>query len=68
MMKGSNSLVLNEGTMIEIVQFWLNNKLLNKDEPAPVVTSFSSSSKAPPYGAPTFEVTLSSNAGGEGDK
>lgn len=40
-MTGNNEMVLNEATMMEIVQFWLNNKFLNKDEHSPHVTSFS---------------------------
>lgn len=37
-MKGSNELRFNVATMEEIVQFWLNNKWLNKNEPGPQVT------------------------------
>jgi hypothetical protein len=40
MLKGSNRLVLNESAMIEIVQYYLENKLLNKDERSPTVTNF----------------------------
>lgn len=40
-MIGSNSLVLNEATMIEALQYWLTNKVLNKDELAPKVTGIS---------------------------
>jgi hypothetical protein len=43
MLKGNNELVLNTATMIEIVQYYLNNKLLNKDEHAPKVTNFAMS-------------------------
>ena len=37
-MIGSNSMDLNEATMKEIVQFWLDNKFLNKDASSPKVT------------------------------
>ena len=37
-MKGSNTLVLNEATMIEAVQFWLDSII---KEPAPKVVSVS---------------------------
>lgn len=36
-MKGNNLLYLNTATMIEIVQYWLDNKFINKDESAPSV-------------------------------
>lgn len=38
-MKGNNIIFLNTATMIEIVQYWLDNKFLNKDESAPRVTN-----------------------------
>lgn len=38
-MKGTNLLNLNEATMIEAVQFWLNAQM--KDGKAPIVTSVS---------------------------
>ena len=37
MMPGNNSLVLNQATMQEIVQYWIDNKMINKDESAPKV-------------------------------
>lgn len=37
-MTGTNKLDLNTATMIEIVQYWLDNKFLNKDEKHPRVT------------------------------
>lgn len=38
-MTGTNSIEFNEATMIEIVQFYLDNKMLNKDELSPKVVS-----------------------------
>ncbi|HSC56994.1 MAG TPA: hypothetical protein VLC51_07300 [Nitrospira sp.] len=38
-MTGRNSIEFNEATMIEIVQYWLDNKFLNKDERSPTVMS-----------------------------
>lgn len=35
-MKGNNKLILNEATMIEAVQFWLDSKMVHK---APKVTN-----------------------------
>jgi hypothetical protein len=32
-------MILNEATMIEAVQYWLANKVLNKDEIGPKITS-----------------------------
>ncbi len=37
-MKGTNTLTLNEATMIEIIQYWLTNKALNPNEPSPKVS------------------------------
>lgn len=37
-MKGMNELRLNKDTMCEAVQYWLTNKVWNKDEPSPDVT------------------------------
>lgn len=39
-MVGNNSMQLNEATMITIVQYWLDNKFLNKDEKSPKVVAF----------------------------
>ena len=36
-MIGNNEFHFNESTMIEIVQYYLDNKLLNKDECSPTV-------------------------------
>ena len=38
-MIGNNEMQLNSGTMCEIVQYWLDNKFLNKDSFSPRVTS-----------------------------
>ena len=38
MLKGNNRLALNQATMREIVQYWITNKMLNKEEASPVVT------------------------------
>lgn len=40
-MIGNNSLILNEATMIEALEYWLVNKVLNKDEPSPRITAVS---------------------------
>lgn len=37
MLKGNNRLVFNQATMMEIVDFYLRNKMLNKDELGAVV-------------------------------
>ena len=37
-MTGSNEMRFNTATMIEIGQYWLDNKLLNKQEQGPMVT------------------------------
>jgi hypothetical protein len=57
MMRGRNELVLNEATMIEVVQHWLDTTMLNPDAERPRVTSVRA--KNDPY-SPTFEVTLES--------
>jgi len=66
MLKGNNELVLNTATMMEIVQFYLNNKLLNKDEHSPTVTGFALNRSHALDN--TFVVSLSSDTGGEGGK
>lgn len=66
MMKGNNEMVLNTATMMEIVQYYLNNKLLNKDEHAPTVTGFALNRSHALDN--TFVVSLSSEAGSEGAK
>lgn len=61
-MKGNNRLVLNTATMIEIVQYWLNNKLLNADEPRPTVTAVAPLSSSGRYADDgMFEVSLSTD-------
>ena len=59
-MIGSNSMELNEATMIVIVQYYLDNKLLNKDESSPKVTGIRR--VVSPGGSDTFVVTLTSDA------
>lgn len=39
-MKGRNQLLLNTATMIEIVQYWIDNKAMKVTEDGPFVTSF----------------------------
>ena len=41
MLIGSNSIEFNEATMVLMVQYYLDNKLLNKDEKSPKVISVS---------------------------
>jgi len=38
-MIGSNTIIFNQATMIEIVQYWITNKMMSKDEPSPAVHS-----------------------------
>lgn len=40
MMKGNNEMVLNTATMIEIVQYWLDNKFTNPQSGGPYVINF----------------------------
>lgn len=56
-MIGTNELILNEATMIEIVEFWLNNKFLHKDDYAPKVYSVSLGNNAT---GNTFKVVMKS--------
>ena len=56
-MIGNNSLTLNEATMIDIVQYWLDNKLLNKDEKSPTVKGVKAASRSG-YENNTFEISL----------
>lgn len=58
MMKGNNRLVLNEATMMEIVQYWLDNKMLNKDERSPKVASFGVAEGTSRLAPAKFEVRL----------
>ena len=55
-MKGTNDLILNEATMIEAVQFWLDSKLVHQ---APKVTNVKAVKDS--YSS-TFEVTLDADA------
>lgn len=45
-MTGTNEMRFNTASMIEIVQFYLDNKLLNKQEPGPMVTHVEEDSAA----------------------
>lgn len=54
-MKGNNSLVLNAVTMIEAVQFWLDDRM---KAPVPTVTEV----KAEGSGSYTFKIELSGEA------
>lgn len=38
-MRGHNKIQFNAASMIEIVQYYLDNKMLNPQEPRPKVTS-----------------------------
>lgn len=59
-MKGTNTLELNEATMIEAVQFWLDSQFTK-----PVtVTSVKGGNNI----TPTFEVRLEEPVGKPGDK
>jgi len=55
-MRGSNELILNEATMIEAVQFWLDFKMVRQ---APKVTGVNTNSDG--Y-SKTFEVKLDADA------
>jgi hypothetical protein len=50
---GANELEVNEATMMAALQYWLDNKVLNKDEKSPKVTSVK-----PSACDNTFRVTL----------
>ena len=56
-MKGSNDLILNEATMIEAIQFWLDAEMA---QPAPKVTSVKSESGS--LYSNTFKVSLDAEA------
>jgi len=58
-MKGSNTFVLNEATMMEAIQFWLNSKMIN----APKVTGINIGREG---FSKTFDILLSSEAEEEG--
>lgn len=55
-MKGNNELILNEATMIEAVQFWLDSKMVAR---APKVTGISAKNEG--YNQ-TFAVSLDADA------
>ncbi len=59
-MVGQNQMALNEATMIEVVQYWLDNKSLNKDEPRPKVTGVDKTSNGR-YDA-EFTISLDASA------
>lgn len=40
-MIGNNSIILNEATMIEAIEYWLTNKVLNPHETSPRVRAVS---------------------------
>jgi len=52
---GSNALELNEATMIAALQYWLDNKVVNKDESGPIVKSVKASQTS---GGNLFRVDL----------
>lgn len=54
MLKGSNKLVLNTATMLEIIQYYLNNYMLHPDKKSPKVTAFRSTGEP----SPMYEVSL----------
>lgn len=56
-MKGNNQLVLNEATMIEAVQFWLDSKMVAT---APRVTQVAGPTDK--YGGNNFTVSLDADA------
>jgi len=56
-MKGNNQLVLNEATMIEAVQFWLDSKMMPT---APKVTQVAGPTDK--YGGNNFTVSLDADA------
>jgi hypothetical protein len=56
---GVNTLEVNEATIIAAVQFWLSNKVLNKDETAPTVTAVKSGGPHPHEYASVFRISLS---------
>lgn len=58
---GSNTLELNEATMISAIQYWLDNKVLNKDEFKPIVTGVKGSGSS----IYTFRVELNDKKSGE---
>ena len=55
-MKGNNELILNEATMIEAVQFWLDSRMVQM---APKVTGVNSKNEG--Y-SKTFEIALDADA------
>jgi hypothetical protein len=61
LLKGHNRLVLNTATMNEIVQFYLDNKLVNRDESSPKVINFASAAHGRYADEGMFEVSLDSS-------
>ena len=59
-MIGANRFELNEATMIEIVQYWINNKAWNSNEPRPKVVSVKAGSSTKYENI--FDISLSSAA------
>ena len=55
-MRGNNILSLNEATMIEVVQYWLDNKALNPQERSPVVKGVKK--QANTFDTPVFDIQL----------
>ena len=55
-MKGNNELILNEATMIEAVQFWLDSRMVQM---APKVTGVNSKNEG---FIKTFEIALDADA------
>ena len=55
-MKGSNDLILNEATMIEAMQFWLDSRMV---PPSPKVTGVKA--KVDGYSS-TFTIALNADA------
>ena len=57
-MKGNNELILNEATMIQAIQFWLDSKMVQQ---APKVTSVKPDKDTGPYPL-SFKVSLDADA------
>jgi len=56
-MKGANSMNLNQATMCEAIEYWLTNKVFNKDENSPIVSGVKELSQR----GEGFEIKLSEN-------
>jgi|TARA_Y100000034_G_C6753335_1_gene335038 hypothetical protein len=59
-MKGTNTIVLNEATMIEAVTYWLLNKVLHPDEQGVEVLEVKPASKGMGGEPFVIEVTIKS--------